>query len=72
MTTAAVKAAAVTIKICFFMDRPRVGVAFSTFNLERTDPTVIHITDGVDSHQFFFWVTPQSVSALLPEKSVFL
>jgi hypothetical protein len=23
-------------------------------------------------HQFFFWVTPQGVSALLPEKSVFL
>jgi hypothetical protein len=32
------------------MDRPRVGVAFSIFNLERTDQRVTHITDGVDSH----------------------
>ena len=51
MTTAAVKADAVTIKICFFMDRPRVGVGFSTYKLETTDPTVTHVTDGVDSHQ---------------------
>jgi hypothetical protein len=50
MTTAAVKADAVTIKICFFMDHPRVGVEFSSFNMERTDQRVTHITDGVDSH----------------------
>jgi hypothetical protein len=47
MTTAAVKAAAVTIKICFFIDRPRVGVEFSIFNIETTDPRVTRITDGV-------------------------
>jgi hypothetical protein len=41
------------LKICFFMDRPRVGVAFSTFNMERTGPRVTHITDGVDSASVF-------------------
>ena len=35
MTTAAVKAAAATIKICFFMDRPRDGSELSMFNMER-------------------------------------
>ena len=39
MTTAAVKATAVTIKICFFDDRPRFGSEFSIFNMERAGPT---------------------------------
>src|SRR5262249_11366158 len=51
MTTAAVKAAAITFKIRFFMDHPRVGVGFSIFNMQRTGPTVSRVTDGVDSHQ---------------------
>jgi len=31
------------------MDRPRVGVGFSIFNMQRTGPTASRITDGVDS-----------------------
>jgi len=54
MTTAAVKAAAITFKIFFFMDHPFVGVESSIFNMQRTDPTVSRITDGVDSHQSQF------------------
>jgi hypothetical protein len=45
MTTAAVKAAAITIKIFFFIDHPFVGVEFSIFNMQRTAPRVSRITE---------------------------
>jgi hypothetical protein len=58
MTTAAVKAAAITFKIFFFIDHPFVGVEFSIFNMQSTGPTVSRITDGVDSHQSQFGPVP--------------
>jgi hypothetical protein len=46
MTTAAVKAAAITFKIFFFMDHPVVGLRSESFNMAKT-----RFTDGVDSRQ---------------------
>jgi hypothetical protein len=48
MTTAAVNAAAVTIKICFFMGGPHVvSELLRIIYTQRTDPTVTYITDVV-------------------------
>jgi hypothetical protein len=48
------RVAGITFKIFFFMDHPFLGVEFSIFNMQRTDPTVSRITDGVGSHQSQF------------------
>jgi hypothetical protein len=45
MTTAAVKAAQSTFKICFFMDHPVLGLRSQSFNMAKTDPTVTRFTD---------------------------
>jgi hypothetical protein len=45
MTTAAVKAAAITFKIFFFMDHPVLGLRSESFNMTKTDRTVTHLTE---------------------------
>jgi len=45
MTTAAVKAAAITFKIFFFMDHPVLGLRSECFNMAKTDQTVTRITE---------------------------
>jgi hypothetical protein len=51
MTTAAVKAAAITFKIFFFTNHPVLGLRSEPFNMAKTDPRVTRFTDGVDSRQ---------------------